>query len=87
MARQRDFRKSPRCGLDIATGEGERSSRWGGASLPLDLDEYCDTCRLDFFTCEANRPGEHAIVPEHEDEPLSHVESMRTWIADSTGCS
>jgi hypothetical protein len=54
MERRRDFGKCHRCGLDVTTGEGERDSRWDGAYLPLDLDEYCDTCRLTFFTCEAD---------------------------------
>jgi hypothetical protein len=62
MRRRRDLRKCSRCGIDMATGESQRSSRWDGASLPLDLDAYCDPCRLTFFVCELNRPGEHAIV-------------------------
>jgi hypothetical protein len=76
MQRRKDLRKCPRCGVDMATGERERRSRWGGVSLPLDLDEYCDTCRLNFFTCEVNRPGEHAIVREH-------VRDRRTRVASS----
>jgi hypothetical protein len=76
MVRGRDFRKCPRCGIDMAIGESERRSRWAGASLPLDLDEYCDTCRLSFFTCEVNRRGEHAILPKH-------VQDRRTKVASS----
>jgi hypothetical protein len=71
MARGRNLRKCPRCGLDIATGEDERSSRWVGAYLPSVLDLYCDTCRLSFFTCKANRPSERATVREHTPEPLA----------------
>jgi hypothetical protein len=71
MARRRDLRRCPRCGLDLATGEDGRSSRWGGAYLPSILDEYCDTCRLSFFTCEANRPSEHATVRAHTPELVS----------------
>lgn len=71
MAQGRDFRTCRRCGIDFATGEGERNSRWVGADIPLDLGEYCDTCRLAFFTCAANRPGEHAPVQERAVEPLS----------------
>jgi hypothetical protein len=62
MERRTDLMKCPRCGVDLAIGESERRSRWAGASLPLDLDEYCDTCRLSFFTCELNRPRGPAIV-------------------------
>jgi hypothetical protein len=71
MARRRDLRRCPRCGLDIGTGEDGRSSRWGGASLPSVLDVYCDTCRLSFFTCKANRPAEHRTVRAQAPELLS----------------
>lgn len=71
MARRRDCRKCPRCGLDIAIGGDGRSSRWSGAYLPSVLDLYCDTCRLSFFTCKANRPGERATVREHAPELLA----------------
>ena len=55
MARWEDFRKCPGCGLDIATGEGERSCAWGDCPyLPEELDVYCDTCRFNFFTGEGN---------------------------------
>jgi hypothetical protein len=65
MDRRTDLMKCPRCGVDMAIGESERRSRWASASLPPDLDEYCDTCRLSFFTCEVNRPGGRAIIPKH----------------------
>jgi hypothetical protein len=84
MQPRRDFRTCHRCGLDITTGEGERNSRWMGAQLPPDLDVYCDACRLTFFTCEAIRLGEHAIVPEHAVDSLSHVDNRRTRVASST---
>ena len=71
MARRQDRGRCPRCGLDIGTGEDGRSSRWSGAYLPSVLDLYCDTCRLSFFMCKANRPGERATVREHELEPLT----------------
>ncbi|HUF59846.1 MAG TPA: hypothetical protein VMR89_10270 [Actinomycetota bacterium] len=87
MARGRDFRTCHRCGIDIATGEGERSSRWDGADLPLALDVYCDTCRLHFFMCEADRPGDPASIRGHEVGPLSHVENMRKGIAHPLGRS
>jgi hypothetical protein len=65
MQRRKNFRTCPRCGIDMTSGEREQSSKWGGASLPRNLDEYCDSCLLDFFTCQANRPGERAIVRKH----------------------
>lgn len=71
MEGRRDVRKCSRCGLDIATGERDRDSRWGGARLPLDLDVFCDACLLTFFTCEADRPGEHATVREQAPELVS----------------
>jgi hypothetical protein len=72
MERRRDFGKCHRCGLDITTGEGERDSRRDGAYLPLDLDEYCDTCRLTFFTCEADRPGR--LLRDLAHDPIEHAE-------------
>ncbi len=81
MARGRDFRTCHRCGIDIAVGEGERSSWWDGADLPLDLDVYCDTCRLQFFMCEANRPGDPASIRGYEVGPLSRVENRRKEMA------
>lgn len=71
MERRRVCRKCPRCGLDIATGEDGRSSRWSGAYLPSVLDLYCDECRLSFFTCRANRPSEHGTVRAQAPELLS----------------
>jgi hypothetical protein len=65
MRRRKNFRTCPRCGIAMASGEREQSSKWGGASLPMDLEEYCDSCLLNFFTCQANRPDEHAIVRKH----------------------
>jgi hypothetical protein len=61
----------------MAVGERERTSRWGRASLPLHLDEYCDPCRLTFFVCEVNRPGEQATV-------RSRDRARRTKVASST---
>lgn len=57
MARGEDLRTCHRCGIDFSTGGGERSRWWDGTDLPLDLDVYCDTCRLHFFMCEADRPA------------------------------
>jgi hypothetical protein len=85
MARWEDFKKCPGCGLDIATGEGERSCRWGDcAYLPEELDVYCDTCRFNFFTGEGNPSCEDPFTCEHAAEPLRHVENVRTWIARTT---
>ena len=81
MARGRDFRTCHRCGIDIAVGEGERSSWWEGADLPLDLDVYCDTCRLHFFMCEANSSGRPASIRGYEVGPLSRVENRRKEMA------
>ena len=85
MARWEDFRKCPGCGLDIATGEGERSCAWGDCPyLPEELDVYCDTCRFNFFTGEGNPPCEDPNKCEHAAEPLRHVENVRAWIGRTT---
>jgi hypothetical protein len=85
MARWEDFRKCPGCGLDIATGEGERSCAWGDCPyLPEDLDVYCDTCRFNFFTEEGNPSCEDPSVCEHGVEPLQHVENVRSWLGRTT---
>ena len=61
MQRGEDLRKCPHCGVDLAAGERELTSIWGRASLPLDLDAYCDPCRLSFFVCEVNRPEQATV--------------------------
>ena len=72
MARWQEFRTCPGCGLDIATGEGERSCSWGECPyLPEELDVYCDTCRFNFFTGEGNPPCEDPFACEHAAEPWS----------------
>ena len=81
MARGRDFRTCHRCGIDMAIGEGERSSWWDGADLPLDLDVYCDTCRLHFFMCEANRPASLPASAVTRLGRLSRVENRRKEMA------
>ena len=53
MPRRQDARRCPRCGMDIATGEGERSCG-GGVDLPLDLGVCCETCQIHFFVWDAN---------------------------------
>ena len=62
MRRRRDLRKCSRCGIDMAIGESQRSSRWEGASLPLDLDEYCDACLLALLHMPGQPTSEHAII-------------------------
>jgi hypothetical protein len=83
MRRRKDVRKCSRCGIDMAIGESQRSSRWEGASLPLDLDECCDACLLDFFTCQASRPASMPSSARQAVEGLSHVENRRTKVASS----
>lgn len=82
MRRRGDIRKCSRCDIDMAIGESQRSSRWEGASLPLDLDEYCDACMLDFFTCEVSRPNENAVV-RNQALKVSLRRERRTKVASS----
>ncbi len=63
MARWEGFQQCPGCGLDIATGEGERSCAWGECPyLPEELDVYCPNCRFNFFTMEGNPPCEDPMT-------------------------
>lgn len=82
MARWEEFRQCPGCGLDLATGEGERACAWGDCPyLPEELNVYCDYCRFDFYTMEGNSPCPDPLKCEHSAEPLAHVENYRRWQA------
>jgi hypothetical protein len=82
MPRWEGFDQCPGCGLDIATGDGQRSCAWGDCPyLPEELDILCDTCRFNFFTMEGNPPCQDPLECEHAAEPLSHVENLRRWQA------
>ena len=82
MARWEGFRQCPGCGLDIATGEGQRSCAWGEwPYLPEELDVYCPDCRFNFFTMEGNPPCDDQLACPHGAEPRSHIENMRSWVA------
>jgi hypothetical protein len=80
MARWTEFTKCPGCGLDFATGEGERGCAWGDCPyLPRALDVFCDYCRFNFLTMEGNAPCPDPLTCDHAAEPLSHVENMKRW--------
>jgi hypothetical protein len=82
MARWEDFRTCPGCGLDLATGEGERGCSWGECPyLPGDLDVYCEQCRFNYYTQEGNPTCEDPMTCEHAAEPLAHVENLKRWRA------
>lgn len=83
MARWEGFVLCPGCGLDLATGEGERSCAWGDCPyLPEELNVFCDTCRFDLFTMEGNPSCEDPTTCEHAREPLAHIENMERWLAE-----
>jgi hypothetical protein len=80
MARWEAFKQCPHCGLDLATGEGERGCAWGDCPyLPDELNVFCDYCRFNFFTMEGNPPCADPMTCEHAAEPLEHVENYRRW--------
>lgn len=80
MTRWQEFNKCPGCGLDLVTGEGERSCAWGDcAYLPAELDVFCGYCRFNLYTMEGNPPCTDPLTCEHAVEPLSHVENLRRW--------
>ena len=42
MAHWDEFKQCPHCGLDIATGEGERGCAWGDCPyVPEELNVFC----------------------------------------------
>jgi len=56
MPRWEGFQQCPGCGLDIATGEGQRGCAWGDCPyLPEELDVYCPYCRFDLLKNERRR--------------------------------
>ena len=80
MARWVEFKQCPGCGLDLVTGEGERSCAWGDCPyLPQDLNVFCDYCRFNLFTMEGNPQCADPLTCEHAAEPLSHVANVRRW--------
>ncbi|MBI4260323.1 MAG: hypothetical protein HY658_07125 [Actinobacteria bacterium] len=82
MARWQDFRTCPTCGLDLATGEGERGCAWGECPyLPEELNVWCDYCRFNFLTMEGNSPCPDPMACDHAAEPLSHLDTLRSWLA------
>jgi hypothetical protein len=82
MARWIEFTKCPGCGLDLATGEGERACAWGDcAYLPEELNVFCDYCRFNFYTMEGNPPCPHPLACEHAREPLAHAQNYRQWVS------
>ncbi len=84
MARWEGFRKCPGCGYDFATGEGERSCSWGDCPyLPEGLDVFCAYCRFNYFTMEGNPSCEDPMTCPHGEEPRSHLENLRAWVAAS----
>jgi hypothetical protein len=81
MAQWQEFKQCPNCGLDLATGEGERSCAWGDCPyLPQELDVFCEQCRFNFFTMEGNSPCPDPLTCGHAAEPLEHVENYRRWL-------
>jgi hypothetical protein len=80
MTRWQEFAKCPGCGLDLVTGEGERSCAWGECPyVPPELDVFCPDCRFNLATMEGNPPCDDPLTCEHAAEPLSHVENVRRW--------
>ncbi len=78
MAKWEGFQQCPGCGMDIFTGEGERSCAWGDCPyLPQELDPYCAYCRFNFFTMEGNPPCEDPMTCEYAAEPLNHVLNLK----------
>ena len=81
MARWEGFNQCPGCGLDVATGEGQRACAWGDCPyLPEELDVYCPDCRFNFFTMEGNPFCEDPMACEYNAAPLAHVENYRQWV-------
>jgi hypothetical protein len=66
MRRRKNFRTCPRCGIAMASGEREQSSKWGGASLPMDLEEYCVDLRLRLVDDIAQDPIDQAKMSSEE---------------------
>jgi hypothetical protein len=82
MARWEGFEQCPGCGLDIATGEGERSCSWGDCPyLPPELDVFCPNCRFNFFTMEGNALCGHPQTCDYAAEARANIENLRTWQA------
>ena len=80
MATWVDFVKCPHCGLDFATGEGERGCAWGDCPyLPEELDVYCPDCRFNYVTQEGNPPCADPLTCEHGVDARGHVETYRRW--------
>jgi hypothetical protein len=80
MAGWEQFQQCAGCGLDLRTGEGQRSCAWGECPyLPEELDVFCPQCRFNFFTMEGNPPCEEPLVCPHAAEPLEHVDNVRHW--------
>lgn len=76
------FTQCPGCGLDLATGEGERGCALGEcAYLPGELDVYCPQCRFNFFTEEGNPPCDDPLACEHGVEARGHVANLEAWRA------
>ncbi len=80
MATWQEFRTCPGCGLDLATGEGDRGCSWAECPyMPSDLDVYCEQCRFNFYSGEGNPPCEDPWTCECAAEPLAHVENVKRW--------
>jgi hypothetical protein len=85
MARWIEFAKCPGCGLNLATGEGERACAWGDcAYLPEELNVFCDQCRFNFYTMEGNPSCQDPMACQHAREPLTHAENYRQWVSRQT---
>jgi hypothetical protein len=82
MARWQEFRQCPGCGLDLGTGEGQRSCAWGDCPyIPEELNVFCEQCRFDFLTMEGNPPCEDPMTCEHGASARSHVANYERWLA------
>jgi hypothetical protein len=76
------FRQCELCGLDLATGEGDRGCHYYECPyLPEALDVRCPTCLYNFYTADGN--------PECSDPPAcefarviapQRVETLRAWL-------
>jgi hypothetical protein len=81
MMRWERFHKCPGCGLDLATGEGERSCAWGDCPyLPADLDVWCPTCRFNLATGEGNPSCADPATCRDAAEARDHVDNLRRWV-------
>jgi hypothetical protein len=80
MAHWEQFKQCPHCGLNLATGEGQRGCGWGDCPyLPEELNVFCEQCRFNYFTMEGNPSCPDPLACEHAAAPLAHVENYRQW--------